>query len=283
MRPCLASSTTCSSTGLTRGGRIQACEGLARSSARGCGSSSIGRRGPSCSRRWRRCSGCAEPRRRLASRIALAGRRFTRGMRGAVVATLALIVAVGGFIFYNTNVLNAYTPAAAGIARRAEYEKRYGQYRNVPQPQLTGTTPESRDLPRTAHGRDPRCVRSGERDRRRHRHDSSRAEEGCRDDGRSIRSSCHGARCRRSARPSDLRLERAARSRRLAAARVRGAIRAARLLQCRTRRVGCVERRLLHERCVASRDRLPAGTRSGQCGRARGTWIGAAPNDARDG
>ena len=76
----------------------------------------------------------------LASRIALAGRRFTRGMRGAVVATLAVIVAVGGFIFYNTNVLNAYTPAAAAIARRAAYEKQYGQYRHVPQPQLTGAT-----------------------------------------------------------------------------------------------------------------------------------------------
>jgi hypothetical protein len=74
-----------------------------------------------------------------ASRIALAGRRFTRGMRGAVVATLALIVSVGGFIFYNTNVLNAHTPAAARLARRVEYEKRYAQYRDVPQPQLTGT------------------------------------------------------------------------------------------------------------------------------------------------
>lgn len=76
----------------------------------------------------------------LAPRIALAGRRFTRGMRGAVLATLALIVAVGGFIFYNTNILNPYIPAAAAVARRAEYEKRYGQYRNLPQPQLTGTT-----------------------------------------------------------------------------------------------------------------------------------------------
>ena len=74
-----------------------------------------------------------------ASRIALARRRFSRGMRGAMVATLALIAMVGGFIFYNTNVLNAYTPAAAGTARRAEYEKRYGRYRSVPQPQLTRT------------------------------------------------------------------------------------------------------------------------------------------------
>jgi len=87
-----------------------------------------------------------------ASRIALAGRRFTRGMRRAVVATLALIVSLGGFIFYNTNVLNAYTLAAARVARRAEYEKRYGQYRNVPQPQLTGTSlrveiyPEQREV-----------------------------------------------------------------------------------------------------------------------------------------
>ena len=87
-----------------------------------------------------------------ASRIALAGRRFTRRMRGAVVATLALIISMGGFIFYNTNVLNGYAPAAAGVARRAEYEKRYGQYRNVLQPQLTRTSlrveiyPERREV-----------------------------------------------------------------------------------------------------------------------------------------
>ena len=76
----------------------------------------------------------------FAPRLALAGRRFTRGMRSAVAATLALIVSVGGFIFYNTNVLNAYTSAAERVARRAEYEKRYGRYRNAPQPQLTGTS-----------------------------------------------------------------------------------------------------------------------------------------------
>jgi ABC-2 type transport system permease protein len=76
----------------------------------------------------------------LAARLALATRRFTRGMQGAVVATLALIVAVGAFIFYNTNILNAYVATADGIARRVDYEKRYGRYRNVPQPQLTGTT-----------------------------------------------------------------------------------------------------------------------------------------------
>lgn len=76
----------------------------------------------------------------LAARIALARRRFTRGMRGAVAATLALVVSVGGFIFYNTNVLNAYTPAATVLARRVEYEKRYGQYKSVPQPQITSTS-----------------------------------------------------------------------------------------------------------------------------------------------
>lgn len=88
----------------------------------------------------------------LASRVALAGQRFTRRTPGVVAVTIALVIAVGAFIFYNTNVLNAYTRAADGAARRAEYEKRYGQYRNVLQPQLKDTTlrveiyPERREV-----------------------------------------------------------------------------------------------------------------------------------------
>lgn len=54
------------------------------------------------------------------------------------VAT-ALICALGGFIFYNTNVLNKYQSTAASKERQAEYERRYGQYENLPQPELTGT------------------------------------------------------------------------------------------------------------------------------------------------
>jgi hypothetical protein len=88
----------------------------------------------------------------LRARIALASRRFTPGMRRTAAATVTVIVAVGGFVYYNTNVLNAYVPAADSIARRIDYEKRYGQYRRVPQPRLRTTTlrveiyPERREV-----------------------------------------------------------------------------------------------------------------------------------------
>ncbi|HYG10664.1 MAG TPA: hypothetical protein VD835_11990, partial [Pyrinomonadaceae bacterium] len=43
------------------------------------------------------------------------------------------------FIFYNTNVLNEYLNASDIVERRAEYERRYGQYAGIPQPRLTAT------------------------------------------------------------------------------------------------------------------------------------------------
>lgn len=78
----------------------------------------------------------------LRSRVELARRRWTRRTRRTAAAALTLILAIGAFIFYNTNLLNAYATAADDMSRRADYERRYGEYRNVPQPQLTGTTLE---------------------------------------------------------------------------------------------------------------------------------------------
>lgn len=60
--------------------------------------------------------------------------------RAARLAGLAvvLILGFGGFIFYNTNVLNTYlSPEKAG-APQAEYERRYARYRDLPQPVIAG-------------------------------------------------------------------------------------------------------------------------------------------------
>jgi ABC-2 type transport system permease protein len=73
-------------------------------------------------------------------RLALARRRFTPRAAGLSAATLALILTSGGFIFYNTNVLNAYRSASDAGTGRAEYERRYGRYKGIPQPQLQGTS-----------------------------------------------------------------------------------------------------------------------------------------------
>lgn len=74
----------------------------------------------------------------LSSRLALARRRFTPRAAGLAAAAVALILTLGGFIFYNTNVLNRYLTVSDVLASRAEYERRYGQYKGVRQPQLTG-------------------------------------------------------------------------------------------------------------------------------------------------
>jgi hypothetical protein len=57
-------------------------------------------------------------------------------LRMAAVAA-ALVVMVGGFVFYNTNILNA-NPARDEIGRpQAEYERRYRTFEDLPQPVIT--------------------------------------------------------------------------------------------------------------------------------------------------
>lgn len=72
--------------------------------------------------RWR-------PRLRLA-------RARLRASAAVVLIVLAGFVGTGSHIFYNTNILNAYVPAAETERRQAEYEKTYRQYRDVVQPRI---------------------------------------------------------------------------------------------------------------------------------------------------
>jgi ABC-type transport system involved in multi-copper enzyme maturation permease subunit len=71
-------------------------------------------------------------------RLAIARARLNA--RAARMAGLAmvLILAFGGFIFYNTNVLNAYLPPQNAGAPQAEYERRYARYKDLPQPVIAG-------------------------------------------------------------------------------------------------------------------------------------------------
>lgn len=72
----------------------------------------------------------------LGVRLQLARRRFTRATAWIAAAAMALILTLGGFIFYNTNVLNEYLTASDVVERRAEYERRYGRYAGILQPRL---------------------------------------------------------------------------------------------------------------------------------------------------
>jgi hypothetical protein len=75
----------------------------------------------------------------IRERVRIARRRFTGRTAGVVAASLGLVLLVGGFIFYNTNILNAYHSSAESTQRRANYERRYGRYEGAPQPQMTAT------------------------------------------------------------------------------------------------------------------------------------------------
>ena len=68
------------------------------------------------------------------TRLRIARRRFTRVTFGIAAFAVILILVLGGFIFYSTNVLHEYRTSAESAERAAEYERRYGRYEGVPQP-----------------------------------------------------------------------------------------------------------------------------------------------------
>jgi ABC-type transport system involved in multi-copper enzyme maturation permease subunit len=60
-----------------------------------------------------------------------------RGGQGAALALFAVaFVAVGGWIFYNTAVVNEYLPADAVLDRQARFEREYKKYEGAPQPRI---------------------------------------------------------------------------------------------------------------------------------------------------
>ncbi|MBC8070633.1 MAG: hypothetical protein IAG13_20045, partial [Deltaproteobacteria bacterium] len=74
---------------------------------------------------------------RLRLRLRQARRRFTGGLRLVTVALAAAFGAVGGYIFYNTDVLNQYRPSDEDERLAVLYEERYQQYEHVAQPRVT--------------------------------------------------------------------------------------------------------------------------------------------------
>ncbi|MEZ4428068.1 MAG: ABC transporter permease subunit [Nannocystaceae bacterium] len=66
-----------------------------------------------------------------------ARRRVNRLNTTALVAAAAVFFATGGYIFYNTNVLNTFKTSDQRNEERAEFERKYKQYEDVPQPRVT--------------------------------------------------------------------------------------------------------------------------------------------------
>jgi ABC-2 type transport system permease protein len=70
----------------------------------------------------------------FALRLRIAKYRFTPSTFILAGVAVTSVVTIGGYVFYNTNILHEYRSDVADTRRQAEYEIRYGRYRNVPQP-----------------------------------------------------------------------------------------------------------------------------------------------------
>ncbi len=71
------------------------------------------------------------------ARIAVARARWTPAVAAVTAAAACATLALGGFIFYNTNVLNHYTTGHDQQLRQADYEKKYRALLALPQPKVT--------------------------------------------------------------------------------------------------------------------------------------------------
>jgi ABC-type transport system involved in multi-copper enzyme maturation permease subunit len=69
-------------------------------------------------------------------RLSRARERFSGGTALGTLGAAGAVCGLGGFVFWNTNVLNDYVPRDARIERFAEYERRYGGFEGIPQPTL---------------------------------------------------------------------------------------------------------------------------------------------------
>jgi hypothetical protein len=73
-------------------------------------------------------------------RRALAWQRLSRPSGIGFALSLLLFIGIGGWIYYNTHVLNHYLTADQFVQQRAQYEKKYRKYLDVPEPKITDVT-----------------------------------------------------------------------------------------------------------------------------------------------
>lgn len=81
------------------------------------------------------------PRGRLnfKNRIQTAKKQFSKSTLKLSIIGMSILILSGGFIFYNTNILNDYSTQDDLLQQKAGYELKYGKFRNIRQPQLVGT------------------------------------------------------------------------------------------------------------------------------------------------
>lgn len=73
----------------------------------------------------------------FSTRIKIAGKRINTSTTAVGIAGVVLVVFLGSYIFYNTNVVNEYVSSTEKKELQAEYERRYSEYSDSPQPEAT--------------------------------------------------------------------------------------------------------------------------------------------------
>ncbi len=74
---------------------------------------------------------------RLKWRFSLAKLRLTRPVITQMALSVMVFFVAGGFIFFNTNILNTYETAHEAELKTVSYETKYKRLENVPQPRIT--------------------------------------------------------------------------------------------------------------------------------------------------
>lgn len=73
----------------------------------------------------------------LKKRIQTFKKEFTPRYKVALGSALVLWLSTTGFVYYNTQILNTYEDSDNIEQNRADYEKKYKKYENIPQPKIT--------------------------------------------------------------------------------------------------------------------------------------------------
>ena len=70
-------------------------------------------------------------------RLRIASQRFKLGTKFALAIGIVGMLLTGGYIFYNTNILNQYITQDKIEAQQAEYERKYKKYEELAMPRIT--------------------------------------------------------------------------------------------------------------------------------------------------
>ncbi len=82
-------------------------------------------------------------------RLRIFGGRLTLRYKAGLIFSIAGFVVTGGFIFYNTNILNHYETKAEEEKERVDYEVKFKEFERIPQPELVAASIEADIYPET--------------------------------------------------------------------------------------------------------------------------------------